>query len=299
LLGVLETVDIKYVHYVIVGTLVMTIYIFFYLSYKDDRKKRSRIKYQLKHLTVDNSTLIKIFKRPHVDALFQEAGLSSYVNSTRFNILRYGLVIIVMLLSVVGSQVGIEIISRSWVFIIFALVAITVPAKYFPLHYLIGFIRKQHVREKGNEVYSLYNQLKAEFQSNNDRVSNMYNLFLSYRKYFKIIRPAIEKTLTKWRISPDLAWNTFAIEVGTEEAENLAILMKEIEGSSVENACILLEQKRDEFANANYNTFKDYLKDREFIIFVIVYICALSIFGNLIVAHFLQYQEIITFMNQL
>jgi hypothetical protein len=299
LLGFLETVDIKYVHYVIVGIFLMTIYIFFYLSYKDDRKKRSRFKYQLKHLTIENSTLIKIFKRPHVDALFQEAGLSSYVNSTRFNMTRYGLVMIVMLLNVIGSQVGIEIISRSWVFIILALVALTIPVKYFPLYYLIGFIRKQHVREKGNEVYSLYNQLKAEFQSDNDRVSNMYNLLLSYRKYFMIIRPAIEKALTKWRISPEMAWNTFAVEVGTEEAENLAMLMKEIEGSSIENACILLEQKREEFANANYNTFKDYLKDREFIIFVIVYICALSIFGNLIVAHFLQYHEIINFMNRL
>jgi hypothetical protein len=271
----------------------------FYLSYKDDRRKRSRFKYQLQHMVTENAILIKIFKRPHVDALFHEAGLSSYMNSVRFNLIRYSFAIIAMMLSVVGSQVGIEIISRSAVVIILVLVALTTPAKHFPLYYLIGFIRKHHVREKGNEVYSLYNQLKAEFQSDSDRVSNMYHLLLSYRKYFKIIRPAIEKALTKWRIGPEMAWSTFAREVGTEEAENLAMLMKEIEGSSIENAGMLLEQKREEFANANYNAFKDYLKDREFIIFVIVYICALSIFGNLIVAHFLQYQEIINFMNRL
>jgi hypothetical protein len=299
LVGVIGTVDIKYIHYIVIGIFLMLIYNLFYHSYKDDREKRSRFKYQLKHLTVENSMLLKIVKRPHVDALFKEAGLSSYITSTRFNTIRYGIAIIVIFLSVAGSQLGNEIISRSQVLIILALVALTIPAKYFPLYYLLGFIRKRHKREKGNEVYSLYNQLKAEFQSENDRVSNMYNLLLSYRKYFMIIRPAIEKALTKWRISPEIAWNTFAVEVGTEEAENLAMLMKEIEGSSIENAYILLEQKREEFANANYNSFKDYLKDREFIIFVMVYICALSIFGNLIVAHFLQYQEIINFMNRL
>jgi hypothetical protein len=279
--------------------MLTTIYILLYYSFKDDRRKRNRFKHQFKNMTIDNSVVINILKRPQVDALFKECGLSKYINSIQFNALRYGSVIIAMFLNVVGNSLGTEIISSTMVIVILILVILTIPARHLPFYYVIGFLRKQHLREKNNEVYSLYNQLKAEFQSSTDRTSNMYNLLLSYRKYFEIIRPAIEKALTKWRVSPEVAWSAFAKEVGTEEAESLAMLMKELEGSSTENARLLLEQKRGEFANSNYNSFKDYLKDREFMIFIVVYICALSIFGNLIVAHFLQYQEIMNFMNQI
>lgn len=285
----------KYIHYFIILVFLCLIYLVVEASFSTERK-RKRLKFQLK-LNTKNSWLRNWLTNESIDHALYLLGISKYIKSIHVNLFRFLSLIITMLIIQLENILGIYILSSFTVLMVVTFFIVTWPLKLnFLFNFFVDQLTKNKERKKNAEVYSLYSQLKADFQTK--KTGNIYNLLLDYRKYYTLIRPAIEKALYQWKEGKDLAWETFANEIGTSEAHSLANIMKEIETESRENAIIILEKKRDEFANSNYNAFKDYLTLRQNVFYFIVFACTIvGIFGNIGVSFFLYFIDLMNEVN--
>lgn len=300
--SIINTVDSQRIfHFSLLAMLLLLSYLCFIKSEQDERAIRYKLRIYMKYrVTKKLLPLIeRLIVNPKADELFKQAGLP-FITSFNYNLTRLIIVFGVMILNLLTRYTGLEILNKQTAIVTILVVLVASPRKYFPIEFVLNLLRKRHYRATNQEVYSLYLQLKADYKTNQN-IGNNYNMLYSYRKYFKIIQPSIELAISRWNgvNGSEDAWNAFAKDVGTQEAHMLALIMQGVENTSPTRIYELLEQKRDEFANANKNAFKDYLKDRENIIYFVIYACALSIFANPFMAQFLQYKDIMQQMNNL
>lgn len=287
-------------HIFIVFGLLTLVYFFASRALNVRGTRWRRIRLYVANNLVEQSILQRLLTHEPTDHLFRSSGLPANITSYRYNLARFQLIGVVMVVYIFTTGFGMPLLSRNVAMMLVFILILLSGRKPFLGYQLLDFLRKKYLRDVNNEVYSLFIQLKTEYSSN-ENIDNVYNLLLSYRKYFDKIRPAIEKALSRWNNidGSERAWDAFAKEVGTPEANSLAIVMKEVDNIPREEAAELLTQKHVEFAKKNYNAFNQYLQNRANIIYVVVYLCALGVFANMAVAQYLQYSEIMQFMNTL
>lgn len=244
---------------------------------------------------------IRVLENSYLDRSFREAGLPPYISSVRYNFFRHLALLSILILKWLDGFFSFQVVSSLFVFLIFVLYLLSLPIlrESSPFQYVLKFLQRQHIAKKNEEVYSLFHLMKAEFHLEDQYMLNMYHLLKKNRRYFHHIRPSIDRCLHYWQDGVDVAWEHFATHIGTHEARALADIMQEVDQSGYEEARHLLEQKRQEFANANYNAFKDYLDRRRLIMFVVVMICSLSTLVFFAVPHIMEYRAIMDELNQL
>lgn len=280
----------------LIGGLLLLSYLFYIRSQFDERKrKRFKLLFFNHH-----SRFYKQLKNEQYDRFFRSNGLPSVITSERFNLVR--LTMLVSLIAVAFSEIlfRIDVLSFTNTIILGSIPLMMIPKKPYPFYYLVLSTKKRYKREKNNEVYQLYNEVKAEFKAKGNHIGNSYFLILDLIPYYTYIRPTLEKMLPLLENKNfAAAWDLFAEEIETPEAERLSVLMKEIESTGIEQASVLLEQARQEFANNMYNTYKDYLTRRKNIIYFIVVIGAVTVFLNEFAVFFLWYKDIMSVVNGL
>lgn len=283
------------IYLLIVAILLFLSWYYFYRSqYDERRKKRNGIKSLKRNLT----SFQRRFKNEHYDLFFRQNGLDSWLTSERLNIVRFSSLIIVFAIVIYGLANQTSYLNNTALLIFGGLPIWLIPKRPFPLYYAIIAFHKRRRDDISNEIYQLYNDLKAVYQLKNEAKST-YHLIIESLPYYTVIRPSMEKMLPLLEIRKnEQAWELFYELLGTKEAKNLGLVMKEAESIRSEQAFLLLEQKRNEFSNDLYNRYTEILKKRKMIIYVLVFAGALMVFLNEITIFYSWYKEIMSVVNQ-
>ena len=288
----------KLLHYGILGFLLFMTYTLFAKSFEDDNFIRNRFKTRWTR-SFNKDKMDQLFKDEWLDQQFRRAGVR--LSSTQYNLIRYAVLIIVVSLGIIDKQTTLSVIPPSLVYLAIMLFVLSWPIKseISPLNYFLGLARRSYMAKQNSELYQLFNLIKTELRTDERKVSNTYHLLANNRRYFNLIRPAIDQCLARWKDGAEAAWDMFAKELGTDEAATFAMVMKKIDGADLETARKTLEQKRQEFANANYNAFKEYLDRRRLVMYTLALICCLPIFIYIAVPYILDYRMVMNELNSL
>ena len=291
-------------HFTVVGVFLLIILSLIQYTLQDERSRKTAfrlrsITQRIKQNNLGDNRFLGLLHSPKMDEEIRKAGIPENITSYKLYITSFLTIIGVMLFYQFGVLLHFPLITKREAAMIITLLLVLLPSRYSLFYLLLKFLKKAHKRKVTMEIYSLYAQLKAEFKSEN--VGNLYNLMYNYRTYYQAIRPTIDRMLSVWQGSDGAkkAWELFSKDLDTEEAKNLATLMKNAESSSVSESLKLLENDKKEFANRNVNAFKDYLTERESIIYYIIFVCVLAVFANPSIAQFLQYKEMFNQVNNL
>jgi hypothetical protein len=289
------------IFYVIGSTFLLGTFVLLGKAYKDDRRRYTRLNVLFKKIVTEpkNSTLGNFLYNETTEKTLRRLLVPHWIDSITFNGTRLAIVVFATFLLLLKTKTGIGPIPSIVLLIVCLLFSFgSMLKKGLPLYYLLDFNRKLRVRKKNNEVYSLYLLINSEFNTHEEKVGNVYNLLYESRKYFQYIRTSIDQALTSGN-GKAINWDAFVSDVNTQEAERLAMIMKEVEVLSIAQTKQLLAQKREEFANHNLREYEDYLEDRGKIIYFVAFICAASIFICPIVVHYLQYRDIMDSVNNI
>jgi hypothetical protein len=285
-------------HYGIMGFLLFATYALFAKSFEDDNIVRNRYKNRWGR-SINKDKMEQLFKNEWLDQQFRKAGVP--LSSTYYNLIRYAVLIVAVGLGIIDKQTSLSVIPPSLVYLAIILFVLSWPIKgeFTPLNYFLGLARRSYKAKQSSELYQLYTLIKTELRSDERKVSNTYHLLANNRQYFNLIRPAIDQCLARWKDGSEVAWDVFAKELGTDEAATFAMVMKKIDGADLETARKTLEQKRQEFANANYNAYKEYLDRRRLVMYTIALICCLPLFIYIAVPYVLDYRAVMDQLNSL
>lgn len=283
------TENFNLIYIFVVGILLFLSWLYFTRSQYDERRQKRFSKARLYRTT--SRYMEKLYNQEY-ESFLRSYNLPLWITSIRLNILRFFIMIFVAVILLSSLIAGKLILGISELILLGMLPIILIPKKPFPLYFLVVQFKRNYVNELSNEVYQLYNDIKSNYQVRKKDISNSYYTIQYVLPYYKQIKPTLEKMLPLLANKKvDEAWDLFATEIGTRESTMLSILMKEIEVVTLEQALMLLEQKRKEFANALYDRYTDYLKKRKFIIFVFVSVCAMPVLINEISVFYMWYKE--------
>ncbi|QVY63938.1 hypothetical protein [Cytobacillus gottheilii] len=286
--------DVLYV--LLVGSLLYLSYLFLQRAQFDERRKS---RYRRKNIIRKLSYLhMKLHNEEH-ELFLRQNGVPSFVTSERINTVRFGILIIFIVIVILELITKIDYISDInlilWVLIAFCLT----PKKKYPLSYLMKIVRQKYHNNVSNEIYQLYNEIKSNFQLNTSN-ANSYYIIQEVLPYYSYIKAPLEKMLPYLEKKQlDKAWDLFEKEISIKEAAMLSIVMKQVESTTNEQALLILEKKRQEFSNDLYNRYTEYLSRKKTLIFIAVVICILPVFYNELVVFFMWYKEVMSVGNQM
>lgn len=254
---------------------------------------------RLKRLKRKTNKSLKKLSFDYYDQLFKRAALPDYITSFRFNVFRLFATILLVFLFVVSQAFVLHLFKLKVLMIWFIMLLILEPSKPFPMYFILLNLEKNKKRKINSELYNFFNDIKGAFKTNGEKIGNIKYFVMDIKSYYNLIGPSIDKMLVRWNTdaSSKVAWETFSDELETSEAERLSIVMSEIDKTSIEETLELLEQLREEFANSIYNAYKDYLQRRKMIVYMIAFICALSIFINPLVAFYQWFLDTMNYMH--
>ena len=287
--------NFKVLYLVVVACSLLLSWYFMRQSQYDERRKN---RHGLKSFKRNVQMYRKRLENEQYDLFFRKNGLPKWVTSERINIVRLAIAGIVLAIVVIGLITQTNYIDMTTL-VLWGIIPIALtPKKPYPMHYIVMMFQKKRQNEISNEIYQLYNDLKSAFQVG-DKPKSSYYLLQEALPYYSVIRPSMEKMLPLLEVKKnDSAWEQFACELNTKEAETLGVVMKEVESIKPEQALLLLEQKRKEFSNDLYNRYTEVLRRRKSVIFILVVLGALTVFFNEVTVFFLWYKEVMSVVNQ-
>lgn len=100
-----------------------------------------------------------------------------------------------------------------------------------------------------------------------------------------------------WRRSTTYALETFAREVGTSQAKDLAGILADVDKLAPEDAYTLLTNRYDHFNTIRLEEFRRRSKDRGIIGYFVTFVPALSILFNFGYVYYLEYKDLIGLLN--
>ncbi|WP_430510683.1 hypothetical protein [Gottfriedia solisilvae] len=266
---------------------------------KYDERRRSR-NFITKIKINNRFKFIEKMKNDEYDEIFEEVGIHRYLKSEWYNGIRLGVYVIAIVSVSLNILLNVEILTYSQAFLLFMLGFMMIPKKPYPAYHLFNLVQKSYNTKKNAEVYQLYNDIKAEYMIKGDKVGNMYHLIMRLLPYYENIKLSLEKILPYLqRQDSNTAWELFAKQINTKEAESLSIVLRDIEKISIEESILVLESKHEEFANNLYNAYKEYLSRRRWAIYGILIVGALSVFKYEWTVFFLWYKDIMNVVNNI
>ncbi|MEK5217703.1 hypothetical protein [Psychrobacillus sp. FSL H8-0487] len=286
----------KLIYLVVVAGLLLLSWYFMRKAQYDERRKN---RYGIKSIKRNIRIYRKRLENEEFDLFFKKNGLPKWITSERLNLVRFSILIGVLVIVIYGLITRTNYIDITTLFLWGIIPIALTPKKPYPMHFIVMMFQKKRQNEISNEIYQLYNDLKSAYQVG-DKPKSSYYLIQEALPYFKVIRPSLEKMLPLLEVKNNgVAWDQFANELNTKEAETLGVVMKEVESLKTEQAYLLLEQKRREFSNDLYNRYTEILRKRKSIIYVLVVVGALTVFLNEVTVFFMWYKEVMAVVNQM
>lgn len=211
---------------------------------------------------------------PDMNQLFRDAGYPMGVSLIKYQYFRYIAVLTIVLLVIVSNLVG-DFSVKGFLMGISGSVLLFIasrPEKVFPIGFVLTNITILRTANKNRELFMLYSMVADEIQTSKAEARNMYNLLLSLRDYFDLIRPAIDLALAKWRKDSHEAFDILAKEIGTPEASEFTKLLQDIGQSDVEKALQLIQDRQTTFINAQRENKRRRLKVYAYLGYVIAFL---------------------------
>lgn len=256
---------------------------------------RLRLMNQIKAKTFDYST---VFFNHDLEKLLVSAGRPLGLNSVRYNVARWGLV-----------GMWFVILNTRWIFsdskypanyllLIISVIIATQPLKGLPLFSLLQKITDIRAREKNKECFTLYSMIQNEFYNDVEKPLNMYSSLTKLKPYFKAIDKALGKALLLWKKNPAEALEAFAVEVGTEEAKDLAQILKNVDVSSPDDAKDILDSRYEQFVTKRQENHRRYRNNIGLIGYIAALLPVFAVIYNAMVVFNLEKQDLFKFISQ-
>lgn len=264
----------------ILGFFLFSSFVFIKIGTKDIRhRKRRRI--SVERVKFKGKTYLSKLKNEEYDKTLKRIGLPKFINSVYLNLTRNILgALLLLLMTIHFSGIAYLFSIFEWI-ILLAIPFSLVPKKPYPLYYILTFFSQKYVRRKNKEVYLLFNELKSELITKHTHFGNLYHTMKQLSTYYTLIQPAIHKMLPLLRDNKHAeAWGVFANEVGTKQADDLALVMERVEEKNYVDSLELMNQKHGDFRNELANDFKSYLQKRRLIMYAIVFTGGMLCFLN-------------------
>lgn len=216
------------------------------------------------------------------EKLFREAGLPTKL--TAFNFFIFRLILLSLSFGVIISKWlwGNLPFPTSSICLLAAAFAFTSTKNQMPLTYLLKKLREINTMNKNKECFLLYNMLLNEFYTDDHKSHNVYALLQKFSIYFDKIKPAIVKTLSVWKRNPEQALNLFSSEIGTEEARDLAQILKNVDASGPAQARDIIKSRYEQFQTSRHEHHRRKLKNIDLFGYIAVFIPTIAILFNMV-----------------
>lgn len=277
--------------YFLLGNLEMLIYLisFFLLLAAFNLSVVSRQRYLSLNLLRHNSFITRItmllkilFLDESTDKLFRDAGFPPKLTAFNFSLFRLILFLLAFVLITLEWLLGNHPFPTSSVGLLAVAFALTSTKSQMPFAYLLKKLKELNTLKKNKECFLLYNMLLNEFYSEDQKPYNIYSILQKFSSYFETIKPAILKTLSVWKRSPEQALNLFAAEIGTEEARDLAQILKSIDVSGAAEARDIIKSRYEQFQTSRHEQHRRKLKNIDLCGYVAVFIPTIAILFNMV-----------------
>ncbi|MCL4439221.1 MAG: hypothetical protein M1609_01095 [Firmicutes bacterium] len=284
--------------YVISLSMVISAALIIYnLQFLENQRTVYRLRL-LEQVRKNTAKTVTGFYNEQLERLLVSTGRPFGLNSIRYNLLR---------LSILGGWF-IYLNSRWLIYkgrypynilsLIVSLLILSHPYKGLPLFRLLGKINELRLREKNKECFTLYSMIQNEFYTDLDRPLNMYATLNKLKPYFKAIDRALGKAILLWKKSPAKALDAFAVEVGTEEAKDLAQILKNIDASNPKDARDILDSRYEQFVTKRHESHRRYRNNLGLIGYVAAFLPVFAVIYNAMVVFNLEKQDLLRFLSQ-
>ncbi|MDT3697883.1 MAG: hypothetical protein RO469_00530 [Thermincola sp.] len=266
-------------------------------TFRGNRKHYGRLRLlsQVKAKTFDYSSFL--FSND-LEKLLISAGRPLRLNSVRYNLGRLGLLGVWFIILNARWLISGSKYPSNYLFLIVGLIIFTQPMKGLPLFSLLMKITDIRAREKNKECFTLYSMIQNEFYNDVDKPQNMYSTLAKLKPYFKAIDKAMGKALLLWKRNPAEALEAFATEVGTQEAKDLAQILKNVDASSSEDAKDILDSRYEQFVTKRQESHRRYRNNVGLIGYIAALLPVFAVIYNAMVVFNLEKQDLFRFISQ-
>lgn len=236
----------------------LIVFVSVYVSYiltttqKERKRHRTRLQYefyQQKEKVINRSESSILSKKLY------EAGNPLNLNSFRFQIIRWSLILSITIYYLIIPYLKNESISLLLIAFIIAIVLVssTILPKGSLTIFILDEVIKIRNKKKQIELFTLFDMLQAELTSLNDgQEVNVYNLLKDLVPYFDYIDIALIKYLHLWKNDPIKAKEALAMEIGGEDAERLSDILYKIDDTTKEHAINIIQGASKLFSTGYY-----------------------------------------------
>jgi len=211
-----------------------------------EARNRIRSQWQLARVRVRNS----IYDEALSTAL-QRAGL--HMSAAMYQYIRYVLTGITLLFAALGVLVYHDLFVILLPVLVWVLFAYQSP---WPASYLLDTLHKWNQAELNKELYLLTGLIKQHLDVYRNQRRSIYDILLATTPYVPKLKYAINHCLTLWPRDPDTALDTFAADLGTKEAYELAQILRHINESNIEVAFDRIQSRKHSFQDTRMKAYK-------------------------------------------
>lgn len=249
----------------------------------------------LKQAELARKKTTRLLYDERVERAFKNAGYPLKINSIRWNAIRLLIVSAYLLLVLLVALLK-EPFYWRFIWLAIPLYFLLDAREHFPLNWLLENFQAEQIRKKNRECFLFYSMIQNELMSS-DTPLNMYAILNRLMPYFDLIRPAIAKAMLKWKEGPDVALDAFAQEVGTEEAQDLADILKGIDFYNPKEAVEVLKSRYETFLTIRHEHYRRKIRKQGTAGFSINLLPALMILLDCIFVLYLQIQDLLRVLN--
>lgn len=276
--------------------IIFSAHLLYSSQFSDSNKRMLLFRYK------DNFKRIKTGFRNHLydekaEKLLKEAGHPLRLTSQQFLAIRMFLLMFCVVLVSINWYSSGNPIPLSNIGIIVSVYLLTSTKNYLPLYYLLKKLKNIYNSEKNRECFLLYSMLLNEFYIDDNRPYNVYSILQKFSAYFDKIKPAIYKSLAVWKRNPESALDIFASEIGTEEAKDLAQILKSVEETSADKARDIIKSRYEQFQTSRHEHHRRTLKNIDLIGYIVVFVPTIAILFNMIFVLGLAVQSLLQRLN--
>lgn len=244
------------------------------------------------------SSLLSRLQNDRLERLLTSAGKPLSLNSVNYSLIRITILGGSMLYINLAWLLGEHRYPYNVACLFIALFILTQPCKGLPVFYLLEKIKELRIREKNKECFTLYSMIQNEFYSYGDKPLNMYSTLYKLKPYFKSIDKALGKAILLWKRNPSQAMDAFAEEVGTEEARDLAQILKNVDASSPKDAKDILDSRYEQFITKRHESHRRHKNNIGLVSYVAALLPVFAVIYNVMVIFNLEKQALLKFIYQ-
>ncbi len=231
------------------------------------------------------------------ERLLKEAGNPLRLDSSRYNLVRF-----VLSYMAVGIALLDWLTEGGWfpwsdLGMVGAFYVLTMPKPGWPVPYLLRKARDHDRLDKNRECFVLYSMLLNEFSIDDDRTYSLYSMLQKMSVYFDRIRPALHKALSLYKRDPGQAMDTFAAEIGTPEARDLAQILKSVDASTPARARDLVQSRYEQFRTSRHENHRRRLKNLDLVGYIITIGPVMAILFNMLNVYWQMVQNLMKFVQ--